>query len=167
MTGFPAMGVLRPPDSVEQAPTRPHAQVTTRACRDDFMPTSEDSHPTVASLETCRHFGPTSLIGVVRERFNCKTQRVVKPSWSEKEGLKRTMDHPKTPFVVVIDFEATCGDGVAAHEIEIIEFAAILADANFTPHEDGEFCRFTRPVLHPILSTFCRELTTIAQNEVD
>jgi inhibitor of KinA sporulation pathway (predicted exonuclease) len=77
------------------------------------------------------------------------------------------MDAPKTPFAAIVDFEATCGDGIPGHEMEIIEFAAILVDATWTPLGDGEFCRFTRPSLHPLLSQFCRELTTIPQYEVD
>jgi inhibitor of KinA sporulation pathway (predicted exonuclease) len=77
------------------------------------------------------------------------------------------MNDPKTPYSVVIDFEATCGDGIAGNAMEIIEFAAIVADSSWNPLDNGEFCRFTRPVLHPLLSSFCKELTTIPQNEVD
>lgn len=91
--------------------------------------------------------------------------------WNLLDGKKRAqqrhMDAPKTPYVAVIDFEATCGDGIPGHEMEIIEFAAILTDASWNPLPEGEFCRFTRPVLHRHLSPFCRELTTITQNEVD
>lgn len=77
------------------------------------------------------------------------------------------LDVPKTPYVAVVDFEATCGDGVPADEMEIIEFAVILARPDWTPVPGGEFCRFVRPRLHPVLSKFCLELTTIPQNEVD
>lgn len=77
------------------------------------------------------------------------------------------LEEPKTPYVAVVDFEATCGDGMRADEIEIIEFAVILAQADWRPLAGGEFCRFVRPRIHPVLSRFCVELTTIPQNEVD
>ena len=96
---------------------------------------------------------------------------------------------PKTPYTVVIDFEATCGNGLAGSEVEIIEFAAIMVETkNLTPyrvkHPAGcyniesafsscqlescsEFVQFVRPAMHPILSAFCKDLTSISQQQTD
>lgn len=70
-------------------------------------------------------------------------------------------------MMLVIDLEATCdeGDGLPASDMEIIEIGAVWA----TP--DGrilaEFQALVRPVLHPRLTPFCRQLTGITQSDVD
>ena len=69
--------------------------------------------------------------------------------------------------ILVIDLEATCddGDGLAADDMEVIEIGAVWATA------DGEvldsFDALIRPVVHPHLTAFCRQLTGIQQAEVD
>lgn len=68
--------------------------------------------------------------------------------------------------LVVIDFEATFGDGIGRAEQEIIEFPAALLDAG-TGAVLAEFRRFVRPVLHPTLTAACTELTGIQQGQVD
>lgn len=73
-----------------------------------------------------------------------------------------------SPFdhIVVLDFEATCNNGAPPNPQEIIEFPSVLLSV-----EDGEvvdeFPSFVRPVHHPQLSDFCRELTGIEQADVD
>jgi len=70
--------------------------------------------------------------------------------------------------IVVMDLEATCDDrgAVPRHEMEIIEIGAVLVEPDgFEPV--SEFQSFIRPVRHPTLTPFCRELTTIAQADVD
>jgi inhibitor of KinA sporulation pathway (predicted exonuclease) len=77
-------------------------------------------------------------------------------------------DKTATRDYLVIDLEATCdnADAVPRGEMEIIEIGAVLVDAvSFEPI--AEFQRFVRPVRHPILTPFCRELTSITQAEVD
>ncbi len=69
---------------------------------------------------------------------------------------------------LVIDLEATCDDAglVPKREMEIIEIGAVLVDhTNFEPID--EFQSFVRPVRHPELTPFCRQLTSITQAEVD
>lgn len=69
---------------------------------------------------------------------------------------------------LVIDLEATCDNGnlVPKREMEIIEIGAVLVDAiSFDPI--AEFQSFVRPVRHPTLTPFCRQLTSITQAEVD
>jgi ERI1 exoribonuclease 2 len=72
------------------------------------------------------------------------------------------------PFanLVVLDFEATCNNGAPPVPQEIIEFPSVLVDAEDHQIVD-EFPSFVRPVHHPRLSEFCRELTGIEQSEVD
>ncbi|MGD9857393.1 MAG: exonuclease domain-containing protein [Planctomycetaceae bacterium] len=68
----------------------------------------------------------------------------------------------------VVDFEATCCDegSVPREEMEIIEVGAVLVDGN-SLRPLGEFQSFVRPVRHPVLTSFCRELTRITQQDVD
>lgn len=69
---------------------------------------------------------------------------------------------------LVIDLEATCSNNnqFPREEMEIIEIGAVIADGKtFRPIE--EFQTFVRPVRHPGLTEFCRELTGIEQSDVD
>ena len=68
-------------------------------------------------------------------------------------------------FYLVIDLEATCG-GPPREESEIIEIGAVLVNATTLETVD-ELQTFVRPVLHPTLSEFCTQLTTITQGQVD
>ncbi|WP_052556767.1 3'-5' exonuclease [Enhygromyxa salina] len=77
-------------------------------------------------------------------------------------------DKAQAKEYLVIDLEATCDnrDAVPKREMEIIEIGAVLVDgATFEPID--EFQRFVRPVRHPVLTPFCRELTSITQAQVD
>ncbi len=49
--------------------------------------------------------------------------------------------------------------------MEIIEIGAVLCDRHFQPL--NSFQSFVRPVVHPSLTDFCRELTSIRQKDVD
>ncbi|MFT5323263.1 MAG: inhibitor of KinA sporulation pathway (predicted exonuclease) [Planctomycetaceae bacterium] len=71
-------------------------------------------------------------------------------------------------FWLVIDLEATCcNDGqFPREEMEIIEIGAVIADG-LTLQPVDEFQTFVRPVRHPSLTEFCRELTGIEQSDVD
>jgi inhibitor of KinA sporulation pathway (predicted exonuclease) len=67
---------------------------------------------------------------------------------------------------IIIDFEATCVEPKDINfQNEIIEFAAIKCDENF--NVISECTTFVRPVLNPILTDYCKELTTIKQSDVD
>ena len=70
--------------------------------------------------------------------------------------------------IFIVDVEATCWEDRGHYTVdqtEIIEIGCVLA----TP--DGkvldEFCTFVRPVMDPILSDFCTQLTSINQGDVD
>jgi inhibitor of KinA sporulation pathway (predicted exonuclease) len=75
---------------------------------------------------------------------------------------------PRPELHLIIDFEATCCDRgtVPRDQMEIIEIGAVLADARTLQPVD-EFQSFVRPVRHPVLTPFCRELNSIRQSDVD
>jgi 3'-5' exoribonuclease 1 len=66
-----------------------------------------------------------------------------------------------------VDLEATCWENVRDYDrMETIEIGAVeLPSADSPPTR--EFSRFIRPVAEPLLSDFCRRLTTIRQEDVD
>ena len=69
---------------------------------------------------------------------------------------------------LVIDLEATCDDAgaVPKRQMEIIEIGAVWVDGD-TLEAHSEFQSFVRPIRHPQLTPFCRQLTSITQAEVD
>ncbi len=79
----------------------------------------------------------------------------------------RTQHDPA--FYLVIDLEATTdlnNRTVPRDEMEVIEIGAVLVEgASLEPVD--ELQTFVRPIRHPILTPFCRELTTIRQHDVD
>lgn len=82
--------------------------------------------------------------------------------------MLEAMVEPVFSHYLVIDFEATCCDrgSVPRDEMEIIEFGAVMVDAADFRVVD-EFERFVRPRRHPMLTPFCRALTSIEQSDVD
>jgi inhibitor of KinA sporulation pathway (predicted exonuclease) len=68
---------------------------------------------------------------------------------------------------LVLDLEATCDqpESFPRSECEIIEIGAVLVDSALRPGRS--FQTFVRPQLHPELTAFCTELTTIEQAQVD
>jgi inhibitor of KinA sporulation pathway (predicted exonuclease) len=68
---------------------------------------------------------------------------------------------------VIIDLEATCWEkGTSPGRMEIIEMGAVLLGSSTGPVL-RTFGEFVRPVESPTLSDFCRQLTSIRQEEVD
>ena len=68
---------------------------------------------------------------------------------------------------IVIDLEATCWDApTSLARMEIIEIGAVRLASAAGPVVD-EFARFVKPVVERELSPFCRELTSIRQEDVD
>ena len=69
---------------------------------------------------------------------------------------------------LVIDLEATCDDAKAVPrgQIEIIEIGAVRVNGETLEITDA-FQTFVRPVRHPVLTAFCRSLTSITQAQVD
>ncbi len=69
---------------------------------------------------------------------------------------------------LVVDLEATCSDdgSVPRDQMETIEIGAVMVEAtNLQPV--SEFQSFIRPVRHQQLTEFCRDLTSITQQDVD
>jgi GrpB-like predicted nucleotidyltransferase (UPF0157 family)/inhibitor of KinA sporulation pathway (predicted exonuclease) len=68
---------------------------------------------------------------------------------------------------VIVDLEATCWkEGSRPDRMEIIEIGAVRLDPK-TKEVVDEFSRFVRPTEEPRLSEFCRQLTSITQEQVD
>lgn len=66
---------------------------------------------------------------------------------------------------IVFDLEATCWEGYDKSQNETIEIGAVLI--NDKKEVVSEFVEFIKPLKHPQLSDFCKELTTIQQEDVD
>eukprot|EP00123_Amoebidium_parasiticum_P002990 comp14288_c1_seq2/m.10293 comp14288_c1_seq2/g.10293 ORF comp14288_c1_seq2/g.10293 comp14288_c1_seq2/m.10293 type:complete len:151 (-) comp14288_c1_seq2:59-511(-) len=70
-------------------------------------------------------------------------------------------------FLVVVDFEATCWDKNSdSYFQEIIEFPAVLVSLRGRGIL-STFHAYVRPVVNPVLSSFCAKLTGIGQATVD
>lgn len=67
---------------------------------------------------------------------------------------------------VVTDLEASCWEAAwVRHRMETIEIGAVRLDESLSLVD--EFDAFVRPVVVPRLSSFCRKLTSISQEQVD
>lgn len=67
---------------------------------------------------------------------------------------------------IVFDLEATCWRGRPPHgHNEVIEIGAVKV--NRYGEVLGTFERFIKPIVNPILSPFCIQLTSITQDHVD
>jgi inhibitor of KinA sporulation pathway (predicted exonuclease) len=70
--------------------------------------------------------------------------------------------------VAAVDVEATCWKkGMFSRKKETIEIGAVLMLLDRAASKWPEFQTFVRPQRLPRLSTFCRELTGITQEDVD
>ncbi|CAF0824168.1 unnamed protein product [Adineta steineri] len=70
-------------------------------------------------------------------------------------------------FVAVIDFEATCtAEPPNPYIQEIIEFPIVLIDVAKQEIVDT-FHSYCKPILQPILSDYCKQLTGITQEQVN
>jgi len=70
-------------------------------------------------------------------------------------------------YICVLDFEATC-DNCAKFDNEIIEFPSVLLKYEDNSYKVvSEFQRYCKPIVKPIVTKFCYELTGITQEKVD
>ncbi|WP_421556445.1 exonuclease domain-containing protein [Pseudomonas kitaguniensis] len=79
-------------------------------------------------------------------------------------------------YLYCVDLEATCDDVgvnessrsllVASDQMETIEVGLVVIDLETFEIVD-EFQRFVRPQINPILTVFCKKLTSIRQEDVD
>lgn len=69
---------------------------------------------------------------------------------------------------LIVDLEATCCDKgtVPRQQMEIIEIGAVMVDKSSYEMID-EYQTFIKPVRHPVLTGFCKDLTSITQEDVD
>ncbi|MFJ2995752.1 exonuclease domain-containing protein [Pandoraea sp. NPDC087047] len=80
----------------------------------------------------------------------------------------QSTDRPTTSRILVVDLEATCTDESSSHEYanEIIEIGACWwSDSEAAP--SLRFQTFVKPTRNPLLTSFCKELTGIRQEDVD
>lgn len=68
-------------------------------------------------------------------------------------------------YYLLIDFEATCKKDQKIHNQEIIEFPVKLITAD--GKDVAEFHKFVKPIMNPLLTEFCKELTGIDQKTVN
>lgn len=67
---------------------------------------------------------------------------------------------------IIYDLEATCWENRDDARVqEVIEIGAVLI--NEEQELLGRFSHFIRPVVHPLLSDFCKKLTSISQIDVN
>ena len=67
---------------------------------------------------------------------------------------------------IIFDLEATCWLGRPPKGLnEIIEIGAIMV--NDYGEAESKFTKFIQPTINPILSDFCKQLTSISQTDVD
>lgn len=66
---------------------------------------------------------------------------------------------------IIYDLEATCWRSRAPKRVEVIEIGAVKVNESLEIID--EFCAFVRPTLHPQISKFCTQLTSITQADID
>ncbi|HLO47173.1 MAG TPA: 3'-5' exonuclease [Kamptonema sp.] len=78
------------------------------------------------------------------------------------------LKHYNYNYYLVVDLEATCCDRgtIRQDRMEIIEIGAVIVEPKTLTIID-EFQTFIKPVRHPILTEFCKSLTSISQKQVD
>lgn len=71
-------------------------------------------------------------------------------------------------YFLVLDLEATCCNKktIPRREMEMIEIGAVMVEQKSLKVID-EYQTFIKPVRHPILTPFCKNLTTITQEQID
>ncbi|KAI0963780.1 hypothetical protein AcW1_000758 [Taiwanofungus camphoratus] len=75
------------------------------------------------------------------------------------------MQEQSLRYLLILDFEATCGDVIRGQN-EIIEFPTLVYDM-ITDEVISTFHEYVQPVLYPTLTPFCTRLTGITQDVVD
>jgi 3'-5' exoribonuclease 1 len=68
---------------------------------------------------------------------------------------------------IIVDLEATCWEGgQTSEQMEIIEIGSVILESSSGPIGE-EFSAFVKPVIEPVLSNYCTQLTSIRQTDVD
>ncbi|XP_068445290.1 ERI1 exoribonuclease 2 [Clinocottus analis] len=87
-------------------------------------------------------------------------------SKSSDGSKKSLLSNQIFSYLIVIDFESTCWRDRNNYTQEIIEFPAVLLNTS-TGEVESEFQTYVQPQEHPVLSSFCTELTGITQVQVE
>lgn len=66
---------------------------------------------------------------------------------------------------VVLDLEATCKENDRSFPNETIEIGAVNLDSDF--NIISTYNKFIKPKLNPVLTQFCKDLTSIKQEDID
>jgi 3'-5' exoribonuclease 1 len=66
---------------------------------------------------------------------------------------------------IIYDLEATCWEDRRSRKAETIEIGAVKL--NEYGEVESTFCKFIKPVIHPFLSPFCMNLTSISQIDIN
>ena len=71
-------------------------------------------------------------------------------------------------YYLIVDLEATCADdnSIPRQKMEMIEIGAVMLNSK-TLDVESEYQIFIKPILHPVLTEFCKSLTSISQENVD
>lgn len=75
-------------------------------------------------------------------------------------------EEPKYEYYVILDFEATCEAPKKLVPMEIIEFPAVIIEAE-SNQVIAEFQKYVKPLIHKKLTKFCTNLTGIRQETVN
>ena len=75
------------------------------------------------------------------------------------------LGHMEERHFIIYDLEATCWRSRAPKQVEVIEIGAVKVNEALAIID--EFCVFIKPTLHPKISAFCTELTSITQYDID
>jgi len=84
-------------------------------------------------------------------------------AFGRSSPLATTQNYHK---LLVYDLEATCNKSRSLAPIEIIEISCVIIDATIMKMQ-SEYQAFVRPTEHPLLDSFCVDLTGIQQQQVD
>ena len=71
-------------------------------------------------------------------------------------------------YYLIVDLEATCANdnSISRQQMEIIEIGAVLLNSK-TLQIESEYQTFVKPILNPLLTDFCKSLTSISQQDID
>lgn len=104
--------------------------------------------------------------GGVKEVLKKRLKNFYKRTKLTAASLKKGVENWQYDYYVIIDYEATCLEDNNNFVQEIIEFPAVLVDAEQMKIV-GMFREFCKPTVNPKLSDFCKQLTGVNQTEVD
>merc|ERR1712096_462160 len=126
---------------------------------DTALASAQAAHPAA-----CSPAPPTDDVGSAQAQMQVR----VKDAFPESSAVEQSPSlHPqKSCCFAVLDFEATCDDVRNPVPQEVIEFPIVLVDRS-TGASVSEYRTFVRPVCHPHLTSFCKNLTGIKQSDVN